>query len=96
MLDVGWLTTDVVVFAHRVAPVDAGAVEADEDAQIDRRPCRTPRLAIGTSSVVILLEQQRQDALLLLILRLADSILAVAHDEGVAASAAPSRAAAIP
>ena len=87
------LRTYVVLSAHQAAPVDAGAVEADEDAQIDGRPCRAPRLAIGTPSVVILLEQQRKDALLLLILRLADGVLAVAHDDAVAASTAPSRAA---
>lgn len=71
-------------------PVDAGAVEADEDAQIDGSPRRAAGQTIGTPPVVFLLEQQRQHALVLLILRLADGILAVAHVAALFKSDAPS------
>lgn len=63
----------------RCPPVNARAVEADEDAEVHRRPCGPPREAVSASPIVLLLHQDGQHALVLLILRLADSVLAVAH-----------------
>ena len=64
------------------APVDAGAIETDEDAQIDTGPCRAPGAAVAASPIVLQLQQRGQDALLLLVLRFADAILVVARHDG--------------
>ena len=57
--------------------MDAGAVEADKDAEVDRGPSGASSMAVGTSSVVISFEELGEDGLMTSVLGIRDTELVV-------------------
>lgn len=57
--------------------MDAGAVEADKNAKIDRGPSGASSMAVGASSVVISFEELGEDGLMTRVLGISDTELVV-------------------